>query len=135
MIYLRKYNNDQPINSYPNLYDYLHNKMESVNDYCSRIKKESFSKELNEDISWHLYQLMDIFCNCQILYDWNCSPTPLTKALLFCSLKSKKKINRILADCTGKSEEQIAADVERDHYLSADEALEYGLIDNIFKSH
>lgn len=50
-------------------------------------------------------------------------------------LKSKKKINRILADCTGKSEEQIAADVERDHYLSADEALEYGLIDNIFKSH
>ena len=50
-------------------------------------------------------------------------------------LKSKKKINRILADCTGKSEEQIAADVERDHYLSADEALEYGLTDNIFKSH
>ena len=50
-------------------------------------------------------------------------------------LKSKKKINRILADCTGKSEEQIAADVERDHYLSADQALEYGLIDNIFKSH
>ena len=50
-------------------------------------------------------------------------------------LKSKKKINRILADCTGKSEEQIVADVERDHYLSADEALEYGLIDNIFKSH
>ena len=50
-------------------------------------------------------------------------------------LKSKKKINRILADCTGKSEEQIAADVERDRYLSADEALEYGLIDNIFKSH
>lgn len=50
-------------------------------------------------------------------------------------LKSKKKINRILADCTGKSKEQIAADVERDHYLSADEALEYGLIDNIFKSH
>ena len=50
-------------------------------------------------------------------------------------LKSKKKINRILADCTGKSEEQIAADVERDHYLSADEALEYGLIDNIFTSH
>ena len=50
-------------------------------------------------------------------------------------LKSKKKLNRILAECTGKSEEQIAADVERDHYLSADEALEYGLIDNIFKSH
>lgn len=96
MIYLRKYNNDQPINIYPNLYDYLHNKMESVNDYCSRIKKEPFSKELNEDISWHLYQLMDIFCNCQILYDWNCSPTPLTKALLFCSLKSKKKIIKYL---------------------------------------
>ena len=50
-------------------------------------------------------------------------------------IKTKNKLNDILACCTGRSIEQIRADVERDHYLSAQEALEYGLIDNIIKSH
>lgn len=50
-------------------------------------------------------------------------------------IKTKNKLNDILAVCTGRSIEQIRADVERDHYLSAQEALEYGLIDNIIKSH
>ncbi len=46
-------------------------------------------------------------------------------------LKSKKRLNRILAENTGKSEEEITADTERDHYMSAQEALRYGLIDKI----
>lgn len=45
--------------------------------------------------------------------------------------KSKQRLNFILAENTGKSIEEIAADTERDHYLSAAEALEYGLIDKI----
>ena len=45
--------------------------------------------------------------------------------------KSKQRLNRILAENTGKSVEQIQADTERDNYLSAKEALEYGLIDKI----
>lgn len=44
-------------------------------------------------------------------------------------LKTKKRLNQILADNTGKPYEVIAADTERDHYLSAQEAKEYGLID------
>lgn len=48
--------------------------------------------------------------------------------------KNKTRLNRILAENTGKSVEQIAADTERDHYMSAQEALEYGLIDEIIKS-
>lgn len=48
--------------------------------------------------------------------------------------KNKLRLNRILAENTGKSVEQIAADTERDHYMSAQEALEYGLIDEILKS-
>lgn len=44
-------------------------------------------------------------------------------------LKTKKRLNQILAENTGKSYETIAADTERDHYLSAQEAKEYGLID------
>ena len=46
-------------------------------------------------------------------------------------LKIKKKLNMILAENTGKSVEQIAADCERDHFMSADEAMEYGLIDKV----
>lgn len=44
---------------------------------------------------------------------------------------SKRKLNRILAENTGKTVEEIAAATERDNYLSAGEALEFGLIDKI----
>ncbi|MDY2938279.1 MAG: ATP-dependent Clp protease proteolytic subunit, partial [Fusicatenibacter sp.] len=46
-------------------------------------------------------------------------------------LKTRKKLNEILAANTGKPLEQIAIDTERDNYLSAEEAKEYGLIDNV----
>lgn len=43
----------------------------------------------------------------------------------------KRKLNEILADCTGQSIERIAADSERDFYMSPQEAKEYGLIDEV----
>ncbi len=46
-------------------------------------------------------------------------------------LKTKEKLNRMLAENTGKSYEQVCADTERDHWLDAKEALDYGLIDEI----
>lgn len=46
-------------------------------------------------------------------------------------LRSRMRLNRILAENTGKTIEEIAADTERDHYMSAKEALKYGLIDKI----
>ncbi len=49
-------------------------------------------------------------------------------------LKTKKRLNQILAENTGKPYETIAADTERDHYLSAQEAAEYGLIDSVITS-
>lgn len=45
--------------------------------------------------------------------------------------KSKQRLNRILAENTGKTIEKIARDTERDNYMSAEEALKYGLIDKI----
>ncbi len=48
-------------------------------------------------------------------------------------LKTKKKLNEILAANTGQPYEVIAADTERDHYMSAQEAMEYGLIDSVIK--
>ena len=46
-------------------------------------------------------------------------------------IKTREKMNRILAERTGQSVEQIALDTERDHYMTAEEALKYGLIDEI----
>ena len=47
-------------------------------------------------------------------------------------LKTKMKINEILALHTGRTLDQIGKDTDRDYYLAASEAKEYGLIDNIF---
>ena len=46
-------------------------------------------------------------------------------------LKDRQTLNEILSECSGKSVEQIAKDVDRDFYLSATEAKEYGIVDNI----
>lgn len=46
-------------------------------------------------------------------------------------LKTKKRLNEILAANTGKPYGVIAADTERDYYMSAEEAKEYGLIDGV----
>ena len=50
-------------------------------------------------------------------------------------LKTKKKLNEILAANTGRSYEEIARDTERDNYMTAQEAKEYGLIDEILARH
>ena len=47
-------------------------------------------------------------------------------------LALKKKLNSVLAANTGKPVEQVEKDTDRDNYLTAEEALEYGLIDKIF---
>ncbi len=46
-------------------------------------------------------------------------------------LKTRKKLNEILAANTGKPLEVIEVDTERDHYMSAEEAMNYGLIDKV----
>jgi len=46
-------------------------------------------------------------------------------------LRTRDRLNRILAERTGKPLETIAADTERDNFMTAQEALEYGLIDSI----
>lgn len=46
-------------------------------------------------------------------------------------LKTREKLNRILAESTGRSIEEIARDTERDNFMSAEEALEYGIVDKV----
>lgn len=45
--------------------------------------------------------------------------------------KTKQRLNRIYAENTGKTIEQIEKDCDRDHFMTAQEALEYGLIDKV----
>ena len=47
--------------------------------------------------------------------------------------KSKQRLNRILAENTGKTIEEIRRDTERDNFMTATEALQYGLIDQVIK--
>lgn len=46
-------------------------------------------------------------------------------------LKTREKLNQILAENTGKPIKQIAVDTERDNYLTAQEAMDYGLVDKV----
>lgn len=50
-------------------------------------------------------------------------------------LKTRQKLNMILAENTGQSLEKIQADTERDNFMSAQEAKEYGLVDEVIASH
>ena len=50
-------------------------------------------------------------------------------------LKTRQKLNTILAENTGQSLEKIQADTDRDNFMSAQEAKEYGLVDEVIASH
>lgn len=49
-------------------------------------------------------------------------------------IKTKQKMNKILSDMTGQSLAKIENDVERDFYMTADEAKEYGLVDEVINN-
>jgi ATP-dependent Clp protease protease subunit len=48
-------------------------------------------------------------------------------------LKLKEKLNRMMAERTGKTYEQIEKDADRDYYMSADEAKKYGIVDKVLQ--
>lgn len=50
-------------------------------------------------------------------------------------VKIKKKLHKILAQNTGQSYKQICTDCDRDHWLDAEESIEYGLVDQIFSGY
>jgi ATP-dependent Clp protease protease subunit len=50
-------------------------------------------------------------------------------------IKMRQQIDAIYADSTGKPEDQVRRDMERDRFFTAEQALEYGLIDRVLESH
>lgn len=61
-----------------------------------------------------------------------CSDIKIRADLL---LRTRDTLNRILAERTGRSIEEIERDTERDNFMTAEQALEYGLIDRIIERH
>ena len=49
-------------------------------------------------------------------------------------LKTKDKLNKILSENTGQPLDRLEKDTDRDNFMSADEAMAYGLIDKVIKS-
>ena len=49
-----------------------------------------------------------------------------------CKLKLREKLNEILVHHTGQDLEKIKQDTDRDYYMSAEEAKEYGIVDEVF---
>jgi len=47
-------------------------------------------------------------------------------------LKTKKKLNRILSENTGKDVAEVEKDTDRDNYMTAEQAKDYGIVDQIF---
>ena len=50
-------------------------------------------------------------------------------------IRTKEKLNKILAENTGKSYEQMCKDTDRDNWMTAQEAVEYGLVDSVIENH
>ena len=50
-------------------------------------------------------------------------------------IKTREKLNRILSENSGQPLEVIERDTERDNYMSAEEAMKYGLIDHVITNH
>ena len=48
-------------------------------------------------------------------------------------IRWREKLNEVLADCTGKTSDEIKKDSDRDFYMSADEAKTYGLVDEVME--
>jgi ATP-dependent Clp protease protease subunit len=48
-------------------------------------------------------------------------------------LRTRRELNQMLADCTGQTPEQIQEDTDRDNFMSAQEAMAYGLIDRVIE--
>ena len=49
-------------------------------------------------------------------------------------LSLRERMNEILAELTGQGADRIAADTERDYHMSSEEALKYGIVDQVMKS-
>lgn len=49
-------------------------------------------------------------------------------------LKTRELLNQIIADCTKKPIEQVSKDTDRDFFMSADDAVEYGIVDKVVKN-
>ena len=89
-----------------------------IDEYKLDVSKLNKNRKNNKNYSNHSNQEKSV-------YEY------LINGITCSSYKLKNKLNKLLSNQTGKDIKTIEQDTERDHFLSADEALEYGLIDKV----
>lgn len=109
MIWLRKRQDDQLIYAEQNSGDYIKNEMLSFSDYKQSIEESILDDNLENDIKWKSFQLVDVYLRCMIVYKWIVIPTIKGKIAFFKAFASPKKLKEYVSiDCLIPSEKILS---------------------------
>ena len=109
MIWLRKRQDDQLIYAEQNSGDYIKNEMLSFSDYKQSIEESILDDNLEHDIKWKSFQLVDIYFRCMVVYKWIVIPTIKGKIAFFKAFSNPKKLREYVSvDCLIPSEKIIS---------------------------
>lgn len=97
MLWLRKRQDDQLIYGNQNSGDYIRNEMVSYSDYMQFIEQTPLTDNLEKDIQWKAFQLVDIFLRCMIIYKWMVIPTEKSKLKFFRSFSNPSKMREYIS--------------------------------------
>lgn len=109
MIWLRKRLDDQIVYGGQSFGDYIRNEMLSFSDYKRFIEESILDDNLENDIKWKSFQLIDVYLRCMIVYKWIVIPTIKGKIAFFKAFANSKKLSEYVSiDCLIPSEKILA---------------------------
>lgn len=97
MIWLRKRLDDQIVYDGQSSGDYIRNEMFSFSDYKQFIEESILDENIENDIKWKSFQLIDVYLRCMIVYKWIVIPTIKGKITFFKAFANSKKLNEYVS--------------------------------------
>lgn len=97
MIWLRKRLDDQIVYDGQSSGDYIRNEMFSFSDYKQFIEESILDENIENDIKWKSFQLIDVYFRCMIVYKWIVIPTIKGKITFFKAFANSKKLNEYVS--------------------------------------
>ena len=97
MIWLRKRLDDQIVHGGQSSGDYIRNEMLSFSDYQKYIEQSILDDNLENDIKWKSFQLVDVYLRCMIVYKWIVIPTIKGKIAFFKAFSCPKKLKEYVS--------------------------------------
>lgn len=97
MIWLRKRLDDQIVYDGQSSGDYIRNEMFSFSDYKQFIEESILNENIENDIKWKSFQLIDVYLRCMIVYKWIVIPTIKGKITFFKAFANSKKLNEYVS--------------------------------------